>query len=286
MGALAAVDLTTVDLATNIDLKHWWRIEPVHYRLATDHIVLAQAGFSDLNRDDANELVTSLAALCDHFALSMTIADSGRWYLQWAAQGLTTATSLAATGRNIDIYLPQNIEKNVEKSKKDDARLWRRIATEIEMTWFNHAVNQRRQHAGKLAINSVWLESACSLAVCPANKTNVFSNDVGNRALLNGAGLRVSQAFEPQHPTLIEYHDLNRARLEASAWDWIQAWQALQQPLLAHMQAAQDSPHGLELVCFGERQRKAWHIKPKTTWQKLSRSGKSFAIRDWSEPLQ
>ena len=289
MGALAAHDLPP-----GTDLTRYWRVEPVHYRLATDHIVLAQAGFNDLSADDAKALVLSLQALCEHFGLSLVIAASGRWYLHWNAASLMTSTSLCAIGRNIDIYLPRHVGKANTKNTNDaatdvaidHARLWRRIATEIEMTWFNHSVNEARQNNGKLTINSLWLESACAVATQPNDKTSVLTNDANNASLLNSAGLALSQSFDPQTPTLIEHHDLNNARLESNAWEWLQAWQAMQSPLLAQMIAAQNSPSGLELVCFGERQQKTWTIKPKTTWHKLTRSGTVFSINHLSEPLQ
>ena len=201
-------------------------------------------------------------------------------------------------GRNIDVYLPRNTSDGGSKDEKakdermvgdntvDNARLWRRIATEIEMTWFNHPVNEARQNEGKLPVNSLWLESRCGLGTRPAGKTHALTDDQANADLYACVGLELVNLFDPNHPTIIEHNNLNIARSEANAWDWIQAWQALQQPLLAQLQAAQASGRGLELVCFGEAQQKSWQIKPKNIWQRISSVGGSFALRDLSETIQ
>ena len=281
LGALAELDLPS-----SSQFAQTWRIEPVHFRLATDHIVLAQAGFSDLALADARSLIQALAPLAEHFKLSITVAPSGRWYLNWDASGLSTSTSHAARGRNIDIYLPRNSISSFQSSEAnrvDSARLWRRIATEIEMTWFNHPVNDARQNAGQLPVNSLWLESACSRGTRPAGKSHALSDDPEHADLFASVGLALVDSFDATHPSIIENNSLNFARIEANAWDWLQAWQALEQPLLAQLQAAQASAHGLELICFGEVQQKSWQIKPKNMWQRFSNTGRSFGLDNLSE---
>ena len=277
LGALAANDLPPTS-----NVEQYFRVEPVHYRLATDHIVLAQSGFSDLTLAQSQALIDSLAPLAEHFNLSIFIAPSGRWYLRWDASELATSTSQAAAGRNIDIYLP----RNTQSSATDNARLWRRIATEIEMTWFNHPVNEARQNERKLPVNSLWLESRCSASKQPAGKSHALTDDPAHADLFSCVGLKRIDLFDPSHPTIIEHNSLKNARGEANAWDWIQAWQALQQPLLTQLQAAHASGLGLEIVCFGEAQQKSWQIKPKTIWQRLSKVGGSFAVSNLSESIQ
>lgn len=275
MGALGAVDLPLTS-----KLEQYWRIEPVHFRLATDHIVLAQTGFTDLALADAHSLIHALKPLAEHFKLDISVSKSGRWYLKWDASGLETSTSAAASGRNIDIYLPRNLASS---DPADNARLWRRIATEIEMTWFNHPVNDARQNDGKLPVNSLWLESACGSGTRPVGKSYAQTDDQSNADLYRSVGLTLTDFFDATHQTIIENSSLKIPRIEANAWDWLQAWQTLQQPLLPQLQAAQASQHGLELVCLGETQQKSWQIKPKNLWQKLSNTGQSFTLTSLSE---
>ncbi|MFX8047684.1 hypothetical protein ABTK64_20425, partial [Acinetobacter baumannii] len=52
-----------------------------------------------------------------------------------------------ATGHNIDIWM----------HKGEQERAWRKFQNEIQMTWYDHPVNQAREARGLLPVNSVWL---------------------------------------------------------------------------------------------------------------------------------
>lgn len=126
-----------------------WRIDPVHLHVGRDHLVLTDA--DALADEDARALAAALAPLLDDEGLQLTVPTSTRWYLHARdasrALALTAKSRLAATGRNIDAYLPQG----------EDARRWRRLVNEVEMTWFAHPVNERRAQAGLPPVNSLWL---------------------------------------------------------------------------------------------------------------------------------
>jgi hypothetical protein len=133
----------------------WWRVDPVHLRLATDHISLATAQLSDVSANQADQLVASLTQLLDHNGGQIVVVQPNQWLLHLPElTQLQCTSSWAALGRSIDLYLP----RNADQGRQDCARAWRRFCTEVEMSWFNHPVNLQRAAQGQLAINGVWLQ--------------------------------------------------------------------------------------------------------------------------------
>ena len=109
----------------------------------------------------------------------------GRWFLRCDAAPAMTTTSLGtATGRDVRAFLPQG---------PASAR-WHRILTEIQMLLHSHPMNDAREAAGRLAVNSVWLWGGGTLpAPAPAVFDQVWSNDATVRALAHYCGCRVEQ---------------------------------------------------------------------------------------------
>jgi hypothetical protein len=87
------------------------------------------------------------------WALCFIQATPNRWY--WEDAGplkLNTPSLDAARGRNIEAYNPSGA----------DARQWRRLLNELQMTWFAHEVNAEREQRGDLPINGVWISGPVS----------------------------------------------------------------------------------------------------------------------------
>jgi hypothetical protein len=144
----------------------WWRIDPVYCQLATDHIVLGRAVMDDLTLGQAQQLAAALSEYCTAHGFSIQVAHPQRWYLHWNVPSqpaaLDTSSPLAAQGRSIQLYLPQNHSATLLANPEvDHARNWRRLVGEAEVSWFSHPVNTTRQVAGQLPINSLWLIGPC-----------------------------------------------------------------------------------------------------------------------------
>jgi hypothetical protein len=138
-----------------------WLLEPAHFHLAQDHLVLLAGAADDLAEADARRLAEAIQPLLaeEHFALSV---QSPRAWLLSAADAadlqLDCASSEAAAGRNIDGYLPAGLH----------ARRYRKLLNEVQMTWHEHPVNQVRESRGELPINSVWLSGPATPAALAA----------------------------------------------------------------------------------------------------------------------
>jgi hypothetical protein len=127
---------------------HWLRADPVHLRLDGGRLVLADSGIFPISRQEAESLTDSLNAHFSDDGLRFYPLRPNRWYLRAESAPALETTALAeAAGRSIDALLPRG----------GDAASWRTRLNDIQMLLHGHAVNEQRENAGKLPINSVWL---------------------------------------------------------------------------------------------------------------------------------
>lgn len=71
-----------------------------------------------------------------------------RWYLQMeSVPDIVTRPLAQVAGRNVQSYLPTG----------QNALRWHKVFNEVQMLFFEHAVNQAREARGDLPINSIWL---------------------------------------------------------------------------------------------------------------------------------
>ena len=85
-----------------------WLLEPVHFHLAKDHLVLVSGAAGSLGASEAQQLADAIRPLLAEEAFLLTVASPGLWLLhsgQLPLQ-LEAASSEAAAGRNVEGYLP------------------------------------------------------------------------------------------------------------------------------------------------------------------------------------
>jgi len=127
---------------------HWLRADPVHLKLEGGRLVLADSGVFSVSQQEAESLSDSLNAHFSADGLTFYPLRPERWYLRAEpAPALETTPLPEAAGRSIDDLLPRGA----------DAPSWRARLNEVQMLLHGHAVNQEREGAGKVPINSVWL---------------------------------------------------------------------------------------------------------------------------------
>lgn len=126
----------------------WFLLHPVHLHIARDHLVLTNPRQLTLSETESRALFDTVKPLFDEIDKPLLYGDTHTWFVRsdsW--NGLDTATPDAASGHNIDIWLPQG----------SAARDWRKLQNEIQMHWHTHPVNQAREDRGEKPVNSVWL---------------------------------------------------------------------------------------------------------------------------------
>ena len=130
---------------TPVDEGHWLCADPVHLRFHHERIVLADAGAFDLELDEAHAIVAALNAEFADVGIIYT-ATARRWYLRLnATVNEKFAPISTIAGRRLDSDLTD---------KNGPLNRW---LNEVQMFLHGHPVNERRQAAGKPAINSLWL---------------------------------------------------------------------------------------------------------------------------------
>jgi hypothetical protein len=127
---------------------YWLRADPVHLLAHRDRLTLLDPGVVKPREEDAAELVPLLNRHFSADGLVFQAPHPARWYVRAPGEPrLATRELSQAAGRDVAGAMPTG----------EDGLRWRRVLTEIQMLFHEHAVNQRREERGELPINSVWL---------------------------------------------------------------------------------------------------------------------------------
>ena len=224
----------------------WMRADPVHLRIDRDSLRLHDASLLDVGRDEAAALVAALQAHFGADGLEFHAAAPDRWYVRLAAGEAPRTTPLAdALGRNVFGLLPH------------DGR-WRAAMTEAQMILSNHAVNERREAQGRIAINSIWFWGAGPLPE-PSRKpyAAVHSGDPFARGLAkwSGAEARPVPASISEvdlvrvgDGVLVAIDDLSRPLRRGDAEAWATAAASLDERWFASLSRAIDRFDRVRLV--------------------------------------
>lgn len=221
----------------------WFIVQPVHFHIARDHLVLTDPRQLALADEESRILFEAARPLFEETGKTLIYGDAATWFVQaddWL--DLHTATPDAACGHNIDIWLP-----------KGEAELaWRKLQNEVQMHWHMHEVNAEREARGAKTVNSLWLWGASTTphstqAATPAAPYSDTFNLQGWGAALGASGTKahpdcraidVVQA-QPRHGLLM-IESLLAPSLAADWGTWLQTMQALDSewftPLLSALQ--------------------------------------------------
>jgi hypothetical protein len=127
---------------------YWLIMQPVHFHIARDHLVLTDVRGLQISESESRTLFEIAVPLCDAAGMQLHYGSKDFWFLRGNGYSdLKTSTPDAACGHNIDIWMP----------KGSSAREWRKLQNEIQMEWHTHPINQARSDNGMLAVNSLWL---------------------------------------------------------------------------------------------------------------------------------
>lgn len=195
---------------------YWLRADPVHIQMQRDKMILrAEVA---LTADEAAQLCASLN---DHFAsqgLHFFAPNPQRWYVRLdSAPNIVTYTLAQTVGRNVHRHLPQG----------PDALRWHQIFNEIQMLFFDHAVNVSRAERGELPVNSVWFWGGGKTANPPRSVFTTMMSDsplaaaFARAAEIPSAPLPDDLNTTTQHQSLLIVWDSLRRSLhqgELHAW--------------------------------------------------------------------
>ncbi|HZZ12153.1 MAG TPA: regulator [Paraburkholderia sp.] len=162
----------------------WACVQPVHVRIAHDHLVLIDPASLELTDEEAASLLAVARPLIEELGVRMEAPKPARWYLSGDGFGtLAGASPLRASGRNIEIWLPH------EAHSGERSRAWMKLQNEVQMAWFEHPVNEAREARGLPAVNSIWFHAQGAAQPVKSPFAQVFSDAAATRGLAISAAV-------------------------------------------------------------------------------------------------
>jgi hypothetical protein len=216
----------------------WACVQPVHVRIAHDHLVLIDPSSLDLSDHDAATLYAIAKPLIEELGVRVEAPTPRRWYLSSDAFGsLAGASPLRASGRNIEIWLPH------EAHTGERSRAWMKLQNEVQMAWFEHPVNEAREARGLPGVNSIWFHAQGAMRAVTSPFARVLSDAVATRGLAlasKTAHARAPATFaelrvtEPAGgATLVELDPFSAPFIEQDWARWNAAFAALERDWIA-----------------------------------------------------
>jgi len=218
---------------------YWMRADPVGISMQRDQMIL-QADIA-LTEDEAAQLCASLNS---HFAadgLRFLAPHPQRWYLQLDHEpAMETHALPQVVGADIHAHLPHGA----------DALRWHSVFNEIQMLFYEHAVNQAREQRGEIPVNAVWLWGGGKLSKVLLHPfARVAGDSELSKAFAQAAGIPVWNRTDPMPAgwaaesgdLLLVWEGLRSALQKADIGKWRDAVQQFEknyaEPLLAALAA-------------------------------------------------
>lgn len=134
------------------DNRYWLIAHPVHLVLQRDYFSMYPPWMVDVTFEEYAALMAALQAHFSSdgldFSVHPTVSGEAACFMSLPSDPeIQTHEIAAVAGRDIRAYLPQG----------KGALTWHGIVNEMQMLLSSHPVNQQREAAGKLPLNSIWL---------------------------------------------------------------------------------------------------------------------------------
>lgn len=208
----------------------WFIVQPVHLHIARDHLVLTDPRQLMIDEQTSRALFESAMPLFEELGYALRYGDARHWFVRVDAwQALRTTTPDAATGHNVDVWLPSG----------EHAREWRKLHNEIQMLWHTHPLNEAREASGQPRINALWLWGGASPEQRSVKSEALISDDSLISAALAddwGRWLVAMQDIERVHasPLLqqLQNRTIHRVTLQLSDATQVRQWQVSRLDLL------------------------------------------------------
>lgn len=239
---------------------HWFILQPVHIHVARDHLVLADIDQLALEEADARQLFASAQALFAEFGRTLVYVNAATWLMRaddWA--GLRSATPQAASGHNIDIWMPSG----------PGEQAWRKLQNEVQMQWFSESLNEQRERRGQQPVNSLWLWGGADAASAGKSATyqHSFNLQLWSQALPSTSACGPNDILStPGERGLLLLDALLEPGLTNEWGLWLQHMETLEREWFAPLLQALPAKrlHSLRLVLSGQNRLLQVNVTPAT----------------------
>lgn len=225
---------------------YWFVLEPTHFHVARDHLVLTDRRQLTLDDTTSQTLFDAAHPFFAELGYTLRYGDAHHWFLRadsWSS--LRTCSPDAACGHNIDVWLPRG------QGERD----WRRLHNEIQMLWHTHEVNEAREQQGERRINALWLWGGSDGMSAQADRTGL--QELARRSL----GRSSPQRPENDAPVLLD--ELISAALAGDWSAWLGAMAELDTRHIAPVltQLKNGATHGITLVLTDSTRAIEWQLR-------------------------
>lgn len=207
----------------------WLRADPVHLQARGADLFLSRPATGELTAQEAGALLATLNAFFAADGLLFEAPRPEAWVLRLPSPAaLTTVPTVSAHGRSVAPLLPAGPQ----------ARAWRSRLNEAQMLLHEHPVNEAREQAGKLPLNSLWIWGG---AVEPRPTAKAAVRLLGGDAVLRGLALSAGMSVEElpgrwpggAQDTLVQWEEAREAAHRGDVAGWQEALRRLDQLWLA-----------------------------------------------------
>lgn len=204
----------------------WALLSPGHWLMGREHLTLLDPSALGLDEATSKALLEALRPLFEDEGWQLRWGAPTRWYASHPLlDGLATASLERVVGRNPDLWL------GADAGQATATRALRRLQAEVQMSLYQHPLNDQREAQGLQTVNSFWV-SGC-----------------GRQP---GAGL--AHGALPTWPEgLTVCDDLRAGLLSDDMPVWVDAWQHLDATVLAGIVQRLDAGQPCRLTLCGER---------------------------------
>jgi hypothetical protein len=230
-----------------------WQADPIHFAFARDHmLVSALDAEAAVSVEESNVLAAEAAVIATEFNTQLHAVDPRHWFLSFDPPwSLTTIAFDAALGRSAEHVLPQG----------DAAARWRKLLTEIQISWHQHPVNEQREAQGVRTINGIWLHGGGTWRALAKRPFEVIvSDDPIVRGWALASGLARNALLAPDtlaagsSATLVYCPDLLIAASHED-WDaWLQTLARVETFIESHLEHAFEQGHRDVTLVLGGRE--------------------------------
>jgi hypothetical protein len=227
----------------------WAVITPCFWHVGVDQIQMLQPESLQLSEADSRAVLEAVRPYFAEDGIALHYSSPTRWFAQSPLfEDLATASLDRVVGRNVNAWM----------SEGPRAAPLRRLQNEMQMLLYTHPVNDLRQAAGQLAVNSFWVSGAGSLSA---------------HAAAHGAS---------------SFTVLDTLRTPAlhENWDcWSGAWQQLDATVFKDLNTPALRTQPFSITWCGERSAQRWNSVKPSLWSDMTRFLRRFPTHSFISSL-